>query len=661
MVGLIDDPAEARQYPLEFNLNRHHLAIHGDSGMGKSSFLRTLLITLVATHSPNELHAYILDLGGRAFAGFERFPHVGAVLYADEETFAERLQRLLEKLEQLVEARQQLISEAGASGFGDYNERNPMQAQPAVLVLIDNFAELTESHELLLELVLMPLIRRASGSGIAFVVTANIPNSIPNKIYSLFGERITLKQNNVDRYLDIVGRGAVELDDIPGRGYRRVGGQPLMLQVALPVGLFDPQQGHDSLPETLQVEWLAQQMNRYLADPPFVWRNRPEAIHTLQEYVALDELLAEVPTAADLEQNRRIEVVLGRDVRLAAATFNLKRLGPHFAVVGPPLSGKTTVLYNLIFSLAQRYSPAQATLILIDLQRRLVDYGGKHQLGELPHVGQVIFEIDEIAPLLERLTAEGRALEQGQSSRELFVIIDDFDDFGDQLEKHHTVGRDFANLARRYGRAGLHLVIAGMLESSSSELRRQVRAANYGIGLRSAQAIDTLGVMRRPPGLQDRELAFGRGYIVKSGQATMIQIASPYGNLGFGNEQISDEVLEEQVRGALDGWVTRLVARYPGNHPKWVTANRGADAGSALLQPAINPAVQRGLAVLRQLIQDKGSGNNAALDDQAVLAEAIKTIFGQEEETAWIFTATPDDVFAMAETKLETSAKRNQP
>lgn len=652
IVGLIDDPSEACQYPLEFNLNRNHLVIHGDSGMGKTTFLRSLFVSLVATHSPNELHTYILDLGGRGFVDFEEFPHVGAVLFADEESFEERLQRLLEKLEQTVEERQQLMSQAGAGSLMDYNERNSTAPLPALLVLIDNFAELAESHEMLLELTLMPLIRRSTGVGIAFVITANIPNSIPNKIYSLFGERVTLKQNNVDRYLDIVGRGAMEIDDIPGRGYRRVSGRPLMFHAALPVGLFDPQSGRDRQPEARQLERMARHMKIHIGEGTFSWANLPAEIRTLEEYVALDQLLTEANDSDNVEQSRRIEAILGRDVRLDVARFNLKRLGPHFAVVGPPLSGKTTVLYDLIFSLTHRYTPEQVAVVLVDLQRRMADYGGTQRLDALPHVVQVIVEIEEMAGLVERLKAECTALEAGTSQREIFVIIDDFDDFSDALESEHNVGRDLANLARRFGRAGLHIVIAGMLESSINELRRQVRSANYGIALRTAQSLDTLGVMRRPAGLQDKELPFGRGYMVKSGQATMVQMASPYGNLAFGSESVSDELLEAQVQRALDKWVQILANRYPGDYPKWAETD-GVSANGIPKQPTIDPSLQRGLDVLYQLVKDRVNGTKGAIEHSSVLAEAIKSIFGEEEAEQWMFTATAEDVFNMAETMLE--------
>jgi S-DNA-T family DNA segregation ATPase FtsK/SpoIIIE len=143
---------------------------------------------------------------------------MGAVIYADEEAYEERLQRLLDKLVRMTEERQQILSNADANNLYEYNERNPEQKLPAVLVIIDNFAELQENYELLVETTILPLIRRSLSMGITFVVAGNVPNNMPSKLYNLFGERVTFKQSNADRYLDIVGRGAIEIDDIPGQG-----------------------------------------------------------------------------------------------------------------------------------------------------------------------------------------------------------------------------------------------------------------------------------------------------------------------------------------------------------------------------------------------------------------------------------------------------------
>ncbi|MFZ4657928.1 MAG: FtsK/SpoIIIE domain-containing protein [Caldilineaceae bacterium] len=660
VVGLIDNPAEARQEPLTFALHRSHLAVHGDSGMGKTAFLRTLLVSLATTHSPDELHVYILDLGGRNFRSVEEFPHVGDVIYADEPVFEERLQRLLELLETKVDERQQLLGEAGASTFFKYNARNPAAALPAILVLIDNFAELTESHDMLVEGVIMPLVRRSLAMGVIFVVTSNIPNNMPSKLYNLFSERITFKQSNFDRYMDIVGRGAVEIDDIPGRGYRRVGGWPLLLQTALPVGFFGERRGATgATQEADDLRTLARHMQQQIQHGKFTPRHYPAGVFVLKELVTLRELLDEAGPAAG--RTKRIEAVLGRDSTLQPALFDLKRFGPHFAVVGPPLSGKTTALYNWIFSLTYRYNPSQVRLVLVDLQGRFVNYGGKQQLRDLPHVLTTVYEIEEVVGLVERLKRECAALATSESGSELFVVIDDFDDFSELLEDQRSLGRELANLARQFGRVGLHFVVAGALEGNHTEFRRQVQSSNYGIGLRVAQSVDTLRVLRRPPALQDRELTVGRGFVVRSGQATLIQVAAPY---AMHTEEpltdLDDDAAAEQKSQALDSWVKLIKVKHSGQQALWANGERAAPL-TVTTTPTVNGNLRKALDLLRQLSaqsHDNGNGNsNGAGDDVSLLASYIRAEFERTGLSHVVLLAsTPDEVLTAAAGYLSDQA-----
>lgn len=651
VVGLIDNPAEARQEPLTFALSRYHLVVHGDAGMGKTAFLRTLLVSLATTHSPDELHVYILDLGGRNFRSLETLPHIGDVIYADEPVFDERLQRLWEMLERTVDVRQQLLGDAGASNLFEYNGRNPATALPAILVLIDNFAELTESHDLLVETVIMPLVRRALAMGVIFVVTTNIPNNMPSKLYNLFGERITFKQSNFDRYMDIVGRGAVEIDDLPGRGYRRVGGWPLLFQIALPVGRLAETHASHTFSEADELRTLAHNMQLHLDQGKFIPHHAPVPVRILTELVTLRELLDEVGPP---QRAKRIEAILGRDITLQPALFDLKRFGPHFAVVGPPLSGKTTALYNWVLSLAYRYPPSQVRLVLVDLQRRFVDYGGKHKLSDLPHVLSTVYELAELAALTDQLKTESLALAASEGTGEIFIIIDDFDDFSEALEEQRALGRDLANLARQYGRDGLHFIVAGMLESNISELKRQVQASNYGIGLRTAQSIDTLRVLRRPPGLQDRELAVGRGFVVKSGQPTMMQVAAPYALYSTAEApDLDDDAAAAQIAQALDSWVKLIRNKTSGQQAVW--ANGATAATRPATGTAVNGNLRKALDLLRQLATQSAGNGTAPVDDVALLAAYVRAEFERTGKSdILILSTTPEDILTAASDYLST-------
>jgi DNA segregation ATPase FtsK/SpoIIIE-like protein len=534
---------------------------------------------------------------------------MGTVVYADEEVYEERMQRLLDKLTNLVDERQQILSNADTSNLYDYNERFPEQSLPAMLVAIDNFAELYENYESLVESTIVPLVRRSLSMGITFVVTCNVPNNMPSKLYNLFGERVTFKQSNTDRYMDIVGRGAIEIDEIPGRGYIRVGKQPLLFQVALPVGIFSEEDGRDRLPEGDELRLLARNMRRHLEAGKTTWRHRPDPINILPELVSLQEMLAQ----ADSLKSGRIQAVLGQDSSLKPALFDLKRLGPHFAIAGPPLSGKTTTLYNWVLSLADRYPPERVKLVLIDFQRKFVEYDGQHKLSDLPHVLSAISEVEELEALLPRLKAECEVMATQDVSHELFIIIDNYDDLSEEIERARDLPRELAGLARRYGRDGLHYIIAGTLDNMN-ELRKRVQAANYGLGLRSAQAVEALKVMRPPAQVRNKELQAGRGFIVKSGQATMIQVAAPYEVMAAAEEL---ENQAEKVAQGLDKWVEKIQAKYPEQRAAWSNQTNGSTPAQMVTSQQ-NARTIRMMNLLQRSMQKElahlGEGNGSAAE-----------------------------------------------
>ncbi|MBA3470713.1 MAG: NACHT domain-containing protein, partial [Herpetosiphonaceae bacterium] len=595
IVGLLDDPAQAAQYPLRFDLKRNHLAVFGDAGMGKTTFLRTLLVSLAANHSPGEFQAYLLDLGGRNFRTFESLPHVGAVIYADEETFEERMGRLLETVERMIEERQRILSNAGVSSLYEFNTRFPDQARPAILVAIDGMAELQENYPTVVETTLLSLVRRSLAVGITFVVSGNVPTSMPGKLFNLFGERITFKQSKLDTYMDIVGRGAIEIGETPGRGYIRKDRRPLLFHIAQPVGIFTAD-GSALYPEDAELRRLISQMRAYPQQAGVEFA-RPEPINALDQYVALAEVLGQ----AAPPRERRVESVLGRNSQLQPAMFDLKRMSPHFMIVGPPLAGKTTTLRNWALSLTTRYTPDQVMLVLVDLQRKFVDYRGQRSLADLPHVVMTVSEAEQLPELASLLKTESERLAAQTTPCELFVLIDDFDDFSAEVDRsQRDMNRDLATLARRYGRDGLHFIITHTLAGrDTSDLKRQIQAANLGIGLRTAEALQALGAMRTPPGLRDKELPVGRGYLVKSGQATLIQVASPYGipdPLLVADGDAENE--EELAAQALDQWVEQISARYPAR-----AARRSASAVVTSPEQAGSPAQSARVAMMRSLLQ----------------------------------------------------------
>jgi len=567
LIGLVDNPYQASQKPLMVNFTNGHAVVFGASGRGKTTFLRTVITSLALTHSPDELHIYILDFGGRALSILQDLPHVGAVITSEEE---ERVLRVLRKINDIIDQRQILFSEAKVNSLDTYNLARPDHRLPAVLVVIDNFAEFKEYYENLMG-PLISIVREARAYGVHFLFSADVPAALTGKLFNLINERFTLKLSDASEYSAIVGRGVpADLSMVPGRGYVRVGNTPLEFQTALS---FTPEEND---PDGLaKISRMCQRMRQ-------IWNNAwkgepPSKIETLALRVSLQPLLQE----AKLAETRRLQIVLGIDDRtLQPAIIDIERQGPHMIVIGQPFSGKTTTLRTMMISLASHYSPEEMIMVLIDFSRKLWK-GGEHSLAELPHVVQTIDEIEQLDGFLKSLEAECLDFDKNPRRRKVTIWIDNYDSFTEEASrKKMAFFEGIAGLVRKYQTAGVFVIAAGSISitSASDDLRKVITAPNFGIGLKSADAVNRLNG-KFPRSLADVELPMGRGFIVRSGITSMLQIATPYGS-------------DDDVESSLDAWVKKIQERHAGRRKaEWLFTPETKPASEAVTgQPAASGA-----------------------------------------------------------------------
>jgi DNA segregation ATPase FtsK/SpoIIIE-like protein len=685
VVGIIDHPLNAEQRLLKLDFTQGHVAIFGAGGWGKTTFLRSLVTTLIANHSPDDLHLYILDFGGQNFTAFKQLPHVGAVIIPEE---SDRLKRLVRYLVKLLDSRSKRLAKAGADSFIAYNSRNDVQALPAVLVVIDNFAEIRENFEDLLP-VFVTLLREGRNVGVYFAASGDMPNSMSGKIYNQFNVRLALKLADKSEYTNIIGRGGTTIGDIWGRGLiaveREISQEPLEFQIAAPVALtpdemwaakqsddkqfseesqeaplaFDPQKALFTLGRVM-TERLTDLFKKMRAAYSGVPADL-EPIGVLEPYIYLPELLKTAPAA-----ETAITAYVGReDDELQPLGIALTE-NPHFIVMGPPLSGRTNFLRVWVMALAMRCTPEQVSIILFDPQDRLATYRGKKTFADIPHVLSVVTQPKQIKDVLAKLEfeykfvrptspedaiqqakrwhdvakelaersekrleklktamqqaedelhqareslmkAQGEGVQQAKLSvldkavgdaekhfnqarvefkaeekvlaeakalipetiaplpmmprREVYVFVDNFDDFDDLVGRSDDY-KLLGDLARNHRRDGLHFILCGTedLTRNSSDLRKQVTQSRFGFALKSTQAVEKLGGRLRRD-MRDLDLPSGRGFIVRAGISGLAQIATlePPGEGARYEQQLDKQIDDLSREHKRAGWYYDLV------------------------------------------------------------------------------------------------------
>lgn len=531
-IGLIDNPTQAQQTPLNLDLTNGHAALFGAPGWGKTTFLKTTITYLATTHSPNMLHIYILDFGDRHLKTFNQLPHVGAVITVDEE---ERVQRFLRMMHKLLETRRRLLSESGLSDIYSYNKVHPESAVPVILVAIDNFAQFKEGYEELLPSI-SALVRETLSCGIHFIITADAPGSLSGRLFNSITSRLALTMADAADQMAIAGRTTQHLAKVPGRGLIKKGNQTLHFQIAYPIG-----EVFNSDTQAKQINLLAQKMMQSVKEN---W-TKPETVGILPKHVALNHIVKDAHANWPIAPSSALD-----DLSLQPWQLNLSQDGPHFLVVGPPNSGKTTALQSIILSTAYAYAPEQVTFVLIDMQRRLFAYGGNETLANLPHEVQTINHYDQTKSLIPMLLKKCHQLEsKSMRGHATIVVIDNFVSFTEEIiEAEGLRGSTLTSLtkmARQYGSYGLNFIIASDVDDISTQnpLIKQVMASRFGLAL---QTLDSVVKLRgRPPKGVAETLPSGRGFVVKSATSQLVQWASPVEG-------------ESSHAAALDKWIDTI-------------------------------------------------------------------------------------------------------
>ncbi|MCI4061399.1 type VII secretion protein EccCa [Micromonospora sp. R77] len=511
-IGLIDLPLKQDQETLvmDFAGVHGHLAAVGAPRTGRSTFLRTVMMSGMLTHTPDELQFYCIDFGGGTLHPYASAPHVGVVAGRND---PELVNRTFAEIRTLIVRRERQMRELGVESIAELRERRQAGLLPAglraadVFLMIDNWGALRAEFENA-EAYVTEIAARGLGAGVHLVMTSGRWNDIRPALRDSIGTRIELRLNDPTES-DVHRRLAARIpSNMAGRGISAPG---VFFQLVLP--RLDGNDSADGLREA-QEEALAKVTEHWTgpAAPP---------IRLLPQRVLVSEL-PQLPGEA---------VPIGlAEHDLSAVGLDLQGSDPHFLVYGDAGSGKSSLLRTWLSGLVERTSPYDVRVVLIDYRHTLMGAVPEEHLGAYAgdagtaqvYVQQVVEKLKERVPPPGITPAQLKARDWWEGT-EIYVVVDDYD----LIVGPQSVLAPLLPFVPQAREVGLHLVlarrVAGMVRSGMSDtLTTRIRDMGCGGLILSGDPKEgiVLGDERaaqRPP---------GRGVLVRRGQPNrLIQTA----------------------------------------------------------------------------------------------------------------------------------------
>lgn len=232
--GLVDDPENQLQYPLVLDLaSKGHLVVLGGVSSGKSTLLQSLVYGLVTEYSPEEVNIYGIDFSSQMLSPFEEDAHVGGIVLEGED---DRLNKLFGMLAGILAERKKMIK---GGSFGQYVKLHGHKV-PAIILVIDGYANFREKTENRFEDILLELSRTAEGYGIFLVISAAGYGAaeLQNKIGDNMRQSVCLELGDKYRYAEAFKTSQFDVlpeSGIKGRGLAMVDGNILEYQAVVPM------------------------------------------------------------------------------------------------------------------------------------------------------------------------------------------------------------------------------------------------------------------------------------------------------------------------------------------------------------------------------------------------------------------------------------------
>ncbi len=391
-----------------------HGLVAGTTGSGKSEILQTYILSMATLFHPYEVGFIIIDFkGGGMVNQFRDLPHLnGAITNID----GNEIERSLLSIKAELIKRQELFAEQEVNHIDDYikayKEGKASVPLPHLILIVDEFAELkSEQPEFMKELISAARIGRSLG--VHLILATQKPSGVvSDQIWSNSKFKLCLKvQNKNDSNEVLKSPLAAEIKE-PGRAYLQVGNNEIfqLFQSAYSGAtakndgiatqkkfaltsvelsgrrrvIYEQKPNSDDGGET-QLKSIVNYINEYCENngisrlPNICLPALSDSIAITMDGFDYDGTDIVVPIGIVDDPSRQRQYV---------ETFNISQ--NNLYIIGSAQSGKTNLLQTIIRGLAERYSPKEVNMYILDFASMILK-----NFENLNHVGGVITSSDE--------------------------------------------------------------------------------------------------------------------------------------------------------------------------------------------------------------------------------------------------------------------------
>lgn len=531
-VGMYDDPENQAQLPLCIDFSSGHLAVCGSVTSGKSTFLQTMIYSLINLYSPLQLNVYAIDFSSHLLQAFESAPHVGGIM---SENDIEKIDKFFSMIANVMQKRKVMI---GGGNYSQYVKVNGY-VFPSVVIAIDNYASFREKTDDKYEKIIWEISRDGAGMGIFLAISAGGYGAldIQNKIAENLRNVVALDMGEKMKYCDVLRSNRFDVmptSGVKGRGLVSCEGAILEFHTSLSVLADDDY----SRIEKIQAECLqmSKQYNGKTALKVPEIPEKPTWKHILdnEDFIRCLEDSGKLPIAYDRKSADIYSV-------------NLSEIFCYL-VQGRARTGRT----NLIKIMSAAAKQKNADVCIMDSDSgSLQNFSEKIDAKYVRSTEEIFMFCKELTPIFQsrnkikkELLASGaedeEIFERMSKERPIFVFVSDFSDFITKIyeynETHGTMNKFFENILEKGSLHNIYFIFDSNMEASSALLGKKVYniVTGYRTGMQLGGNFDNplqkaFDVSNLPFAERNRAYKTGEGRSFVGGESVNVVIPSSKG------------------------------------------------------------------------------------------------------------------------------------